>query len=475
MRAALRTNPLRLLLVTLIIAALAVLSPPVRADEDSIPFPAELQKDVDFWIRVYTEITTAQGFLHDARDLSIVYRKLDFDPDIQPRARRDVLDVERKKIETMLKRLASGSSNLNEEEQRIKQAFGASGTPARFRQAAGDVRFQLGQADRFRAGVERSGIWEGHIARTFANLGLPPELAALPHVESTFDPTVYSKVGAAGMWQFMPETGKRYLRIDEAVDERMDPFRATEAAAQLLEFNYRMLGSWPLALTAYNHGAAGMRRARDAMGTTDIAVIARNYKSASFGFASRNFYVSFLAALTIDRAPEKYFSDLKLRPEMAYVEVEMPAYVPVEALHRSLGIEPTVLAQYNPALLPAVWEGRQHVPKGYRLRLPQSAGQLTTQQVALRVDEKDQFSGQPRPRTYRVRSGDTLSGVAARHGLTVSALASLNGLSNKAMLKIGQNLRLPQDAPPTPVAAIAAANEADEPGARTASPERESM
>jgi membrane-bound lytic murein transglycosylase D len=124
-----------------------------------------------------------------------------------------------------------------------------------------------------------------------------------------------------------------------------------------------------------------------------------------------------------------------------------------------------VLAQYNPALLPAVWEGRQHVPKGYRLRLPQSAGQLTTQQVALRLDEKDLLLGQPRPRTYRVRSGDTLSGVAARHGLTASALASLNGLSSQAMLRIGQNLRLPQDAPSTPVAAIEASIEAGEPGA----------
>jgi membrane-bound lytic murein transglycosylase D len=201
------------------------------------------------------------------------------------------------------------------------------------------------------------------------------------------------------------------------------------------------------------------------MGTTDIAVIARKYKSASFGFASRNFYVSFLAALTIDRNPEQYFSDLNLRPEMVYVEVEMPAYVPVEALQRSLDVDRALLAQFNPALLPAVWEGRQHVPKGYRLRLPPSAGQLTTQQVALRVDEKDQFLGQPRPRTYRVRSGDTLSGVAARHGLKASTLASLNGLSSQAMLKIGQDLRLPQDAPATPVAAIAAAIEAGEPGA----------
>jgi membrane-bound lytic murein transglycosylase D len=249
----------------------------------------------------------------------------------------------------------------------------------------------------------------------------------------------------------------------------MDPFRATEAAAQLLDYNYRLLGSWPLALTAYNHGAAGMRRARDTMGTTDIATIVRKYRSRSFGFASRNFYVSFLAALTIDRDPQKYFPELKRRPEMAFVEVEMPAYIPMAALQKQLGMERAELAALNPALLGAVWEGRQYVPKGYRLRLPPAAGQWTSQQVALRIEQKDQFLGQPRPRTYRVRSGDTLGGVAARHGLTVQQLASLNGIAGTAMLKIGQSLRLPQDAPATPVAAVAAAIEAGEPAATVAS------
>ena len=156
----------------------------------------------------------------------------------------------------MLERLAAGASDLTEDEQAVADAFGAEASPARFRQAHDGVRFQLGQADRFREGLLRSGTWEGHIAEVFAERGLPPELAALPHVESSFDPTAYSKVGAAGLWQFMPATGRRYLRIDDAVDERLDPFRATEAAAQLLDFNYRFLGSWPLALTAYNHGAA---------------------------------------------------------------------------------------------------------------------------------------------------------------------------------------------------------------------------
>jgi membrane-bound lytic murein transglycosylase D len=452
---------------SLVLAALVLLAAvaPARASTEAIPFPPELQQDVDFWIRVYSEITTSEGFLHDADDLSIVYRKLEFAPDIEPRQRREAVDEERRKIESMLRRLASGAGHLSPEERRIKEAFGNDAKPARFLQAADNVRFQLGQADRFREGLVRSGIWEGHIARTFAKLGLPAELAALPHVESSFDPSAYSKVGAAGMWQFMPGTGRLYLRIDDAVDERMDPFRATEAAAQLLQFNYNLLGSWPLALTAYNHGAAGMRRARDTMGTSDIVTIVRQYKSRSFGFASRNFYVSFLAALTIDRNPQKYFPGVTKQPQMRFTEVEMPSYIAVDVLQKALGVDRKVLADLNPALMRAVWDGHQFVPRGYRLRLPPEIGDLTAQQLASRVDPSQQFLEQPRPRIYVVRSGDTLSGVAARHDVGVSQLAALNGLSNRAMLKVGQRLRLPADAPATPVGAVAAAVEAGEPAA----------
>ena len=156
-------------------------------------------------------------------------------------------------------------------------------------EATDDIRFQLGQADRFRAGLIRSGAWETHIAETLANLGLPAELAVLPHVESSFNPAAYSKVGAAGLWQFMRSTGRRYMRIDSAVDDRLDPFRSTEAAAQLLAYNYRLLGTWPLALTAYNHGAEGMRRAKESLGTDDIVKIVRNYHGRTVRFCLAQF------------------------------------------------------------------------------------------------------------------------------------------------------------------------------------------
>jgi membrane-bound lytic murein transglycosylase D len=257
----------------------------------------------------------------------------------------------------------------------------------------------------------RSGAWEKHIARTLAAQGIPPEIAVLPHVESSFQPEAYSKAGAAGMWQFIRSTGRRFLRIDRVVDERLDPYKSSEAAAQLLSYNYSMLGSWPLAITAYNHGAGGMRRARDLLGTDDIVRIVREYHSPSFGFASRNYYASFLAALRLDREPEKYFGSLQRQPESNSGELSLPAAARVDALERALGVQADVLRALNPALRPPVWARQQPVPRGYRLRLPATAGMPDQQQLLARL------SAPPGTQTFNPALGASLAGA------TVAALA----------------------------------------------------
>src|SRR5258706_1124477 len=304
------------------------------------PRPPELQPDINFWIRVYSEISTDEGFIHDQRNMAVVYEKLNFINDLTPRERQARVDATRERYQAMLRHLSSGAAPRDAEEQRVRDLWPADTSAARLTQAIDDVRFQLGQSDRFRAGLARAGAWESHIASTIAAQGLPAELAALPHVESSFNPEAYSKVGAAGLWQFMRSTGRRFMRIDASVDERMDPFRATEAAAQLLAYNYRALGTWPLAITAYNHGAEGMRRARDKLGTTDIVTILREYNSPLFGFASRNFYVSFLAALTIDREPQKYFGVIQSQSRQQFQEVALPAAASISALEAAVVIPP---------------------------------------------------------------------------------------------------------------------------------------
>lgn len=425
---------------------------------DVIPRPPELQTDVDFWIRVYSQITTNDGFLHDERDLSVVYETLRFAPNTQPKQRSEIVDEARKRYQAVFDRLLTDPpvAALTAEEKRVRELWGKAGNE-RLKSAREGIRFQLGQADRFHAGLVRAGTWEAHIAQTLANLGLPPEIAALPHVESSFNPAVYSKVGAAGLWQFMRSTGRRYMRIDSAVDERMDPFRSTEAAAQLLAYNYRLLGTWPLALTAYNHGAAGMRRAATATGTTDFVRINRSYRSQTFGFASRNFYPSFLAALTIDQNPEKYFGPIERASELKFTEVAMPSYAPVRALERALSIERATLRELNPALLPTVWNGERLVPRGYRLRLPGEDRALSSEELARRLPDTEQYVAQIESRSHRVKKGESLASVARRYGISTQRLASLNGLRADAGVRQGRTLRLPERMPALVSARAAAA------------------
>ena len=408
--------------------------------------PPELERDVQFWVRIYTEVDTNGGFLHDEHNLGVIYEKLRFAPNTSPREREKIVDQSRTKYTAALRRIAATpeGGSLSEDDQRIRDMWGSEGTPSRLRDAVDEIRFQLGQSDRFRAGLIRSGAWQTHIAETLANLGLPAELAVLPHVESSFNPAAYSKVGAAGLWQFMRSTGRRYMRIDNAVDDRMDPFRATEAAAQLLAYNYRLLGTWPLALTAYNHGAEGMRRAKESLGTDDIVKIVRGYHSKTFGFASRNFYVSFLAALEIDRNPEKYFPGVERGTELRFQEVIVPGFVQMSSLSRALKIDQQKLRELNPALLRSVWDGQRHVPKAYHLRLPIDGQNWTNDMLAARLSPNEFFAGQPEPRRYRVRRGDTVASVADQYGVTPEALARLNRIRTSGRLKVGRTLNLPE-------------------------------
>ena len=152
--------------------------------------------------------------------------------------------------------------SLNSDEMRVYKLYADVHEPNKFLDAAHRkrLRFQLGQKDRFIEGLKASGRYLTLMESVFRNADLPIELSRLPFVESSFNVRAHSKVGASGVWQFMRSTGKLFLRIDDAVDERNDPIRAAEAATRLLRGNYDSLQNWSLAVTAYNHGRKGMMR-----------------------------------------------------------------------------------------------------------------------------------------------------------------------------------------------------------------------
>jgi len=440
----------------LLVVALSTMFAPLTAHAESIPRPEGIQTDVNFWIRVYTEVNTNEGFLHDERNLAVIYDTLKFGNGGSSRERQRMVDERRDRHIAALRRIIAALPTeaareaLSAEDKRLLALWGPNPSVIILKEATTRIRFQLGQADRFKEGLIRSSSWETHIAETFANQGLPPELAALPHVESSFNAAAYSKVGAAGLWQFMRSTGRRYMRVDDAVDERLDPYRSTEAAAQLLAYNYRVLGSWPLALTAYNHGAAGMRRAKESVGTDDYVKINRTYSSRTFGFASRNFFPSFLAALTIDENPEKYFGALQRRPEQKFREITMPAFVRLATLENTLGVDREQLRVLNPAWRPTIYNGTRLVPRGYRLRLPaDTTERWTAELLSARLPANELYAGQVTPRTHRVRKGETMSVIAQRYGMSAARLGELNGLSANASLRAGRRLQLPEQLPRT--------------------------
>jgi len=197
-------------------AALAMMvAAPLLARGEGIPRPEGIQQDVNFWIRVYTEVNTNEGFLHDERNLAVVYDTIKFGSGGSSRDRQKLVDDRRDRHIAALRRIIAALPSeesrgaLSADDKRLLALWGPNPSAIILKDATTRIRFQLGQADRFKEGLIRSSSWESHIAETFANQGLPPELAVLPHVESSFNAAAYSKVGAAGLWQFMRSTGRR--------------------------------------------------------------------------------------------------------------------------------------------------------------------------------------------------------------------------------------------------------------------------
>ena len=435
-----------------ILTLLALFSLASQATCDPLPRPAAIQPAVDFWVRIYSEVSTQQGLLHDRENMAVVYETLQFEENLWHPSRERKIRARRAHYADILERLAAGKrTGLTSDEARVLAMWPDDVSAARLRRAAGNIRFQLGQSDRFRRGLERSGAWEPHMREILAEMGLPEQIAALPHVESSFNPDAYSRVGAAGLWQFTRLTGRRFMRVDHVVDERMDPFTATRAAGRLLKLNHSVTGDWALAITAYNHGLAGIRRAARAVGSGDISDIIARYNGRSWGFASRNFYPSFLAAVEVDENASRYFGQIDYAPPLHTYTVEMPFYTTIDAIQNAFGVDRRMLHELNRGLLEPVWEGKKYVPKGYALRLPLSGTPTDdgakAELVLAGIPAANRYSRQVPDRFHTVARGESLSTIAARYGISVRELMVMNTLRSPHHVRAGSTLRLPVHGP----------------------------
>ena len=413
-----------------------------------LPVPEGLRTEIDFWKRVFAATGRDTGLVHDSLHVGVVYGEVSL-KDLSTSARRSAIRAAVRDYRNVLVRLADRRpGKLSEKEQRVLDAWGPNPSRATLQAAAGRLRVQQGVKEKFRGGLVRSGRWRAHILRTLEENGVPEGVAALPHVESSFQPHARSSAAALGMWQFTRSTGRRFMRIDNVMDERLDPWRATTAAAQLLTYNHSLLDSWPLAITAYNQGVGAMLRAVRQLGTRDIETVVRRYRGRTFKFAGRNFYVELIAAVEVEAEAERWFGPVTLEPPIDYVMVQVPDYMRLSTLAGALAVESTTLAGLNPGLRQPVLNDSKYVPRNYLLRAPPMAD-AESRVAAIASDQR--YASQIRDRNYVIQPGDTLSLIAQRYGTTVSRLMQANNLRNMHRIRAGQTLDIPGLAAREPV------------------------
>ncbi len=419
--------------------------------DDLFPVSPDLQHRVNFWIKVFSKYGRDQVIIHDTDHMNVIYDVVDLTEGTGTRRSRfGRVDAARKEIRAALQRLnsitiPSDTLKLTLRERQIYSLWSFSDDPRRFAKAAENIHLQYGVRELFTRGLQRSGAYLDTMQAIFRSHGLPEDICYLPHVESAFNPRAYSKVGAAGIWQFTRSTGRLYLRIDYAIDERYDPYLATHAAARLMRHNHEQLGSWPLAITAYNHGTGGVARAKKQVDSDDLAEIIDEYDGRRFGFASKNFYAEFLAARELGKNHRSYFGEVELEKPADHQIFELPSYITLDALARKFKLNKDLIAELNPALRRPILKSARRIPKGYKLRLPLQPG-VDPASLYAQLPAEEKYDEQVSDRYYVVEKGDNLGRIAREFNTTVETLMDLNDISNPRRLRVGQLLELPGSA-----------------------------
>ena len=418
---------------------------------DVFPFPPELKQPVAFWKQVYSKWDIDQIVLHDMRYLDLVYGVIEIPGAVEEKLTEEQKEWIKDQREVFalrlqrISRLASNPSALSKDDRtvydRIVKIAGEQAVPHAF----DNLRSQRGASKRFKRGLELSGRYESVFRQIFRDAGLPEDLAYLPHVESSFQNHARSWAGASGMWQFMRSTGVRYMMINKALDERLDPFAAAGAAADYLGQAHEELGNWALAVTSYNHGVGGMTRARAQFGH-DFGRIVKEYRGRAFGFASRNFYAQFLAAREIASDYLKFFPegvDFESPIALEYVVLEYPQRVAV--LTQRFRLSHQSLTELNPAWTPSARQNRVALPRGSKVWLPNGtlAGKTADNFIYASMKLTDSTSQLNGASYHMVRKNETLYMLAKRYDMSIAQLRDLNGLaSDRDLLYVGQKLRV---------------------------------
>jgi membrane-bound lytic murein transglycosylase D len=430
-----------------------------RAD----PFPRhdELVEQTAFWRNVYGYWSQQQVALHDLEYPGIVYEVVELPgprSDSYTAEQRKFVDAHRKDLEQRLQLLEQrykAKAALSDSERELLYRISVGADESAVIGAADRVRSQRGLRERFSRGIEISGRYEDSFREIFKQAGLPEDLSYLPHVESSFQANARSSAGAVGIWQFTRSAGRLFLKVNPAIDERLDPVASARGAARYLRRSYDALNDWAFAVTSYNHGVEGMLRAKRAVGD-DFAQVVRNYQSRSFGFASKNFYTEFLAARDVAGSHGDYFPEgLRIEPPLQTETVVLDRKTSAVQLAQIHGVSLKELSAANPAWSRRAARGDIPLPAGVEIWLPPNSGSkgdappvaLAKASAPATTAAPQVESGNQRVATSRnyhvVRRKETLYSIARLYGTDIATLRELNGMGPKQhVVKVGQKLKV---------------------------------
>lgn len=413
-------------LLTLLISYLAFLPVQAAAQQslsaaNPFPVPVGLEPAIEFWKKIFTEYSFNQLVFFDPQDMSKIYEVVEVGEDSRS---NQYIDGERSRI--------AAANGVDIER----------------------VKAQRGVRERTADGLKRAGRWLDQMQQVFIDRGLPPELTFLPVVESSYDMSARSFVGAVGIWQFMPATGRSYMRVDRLIDERRDPLESTRAAAAYLDQAYGSLGSWPLAITSYNYGQAGMARAVAAVGSSNLVDLIERYNHPYWGFAPKQFYAEFLAAVEIGKNFNQYFPGMEQEAPRKIQEITLARNTALSNAVSSTGLSQDEFMEWNPALSANV----RVLPAGYRVKLPAGRSvepiveiaQVNYQAPAASPRRVASGQSQQRQETkpqvihHRVQRGETLIQIAQRYGASVQRILQVNGIRQAHLVRAGTTLRIPR-------------------------------
>jgi membrane-bound lytic murein transglycosylase D len=286
----------------------------------------------------------------------------------------------------------------------------------------------------FTVWMERSSRYVPLMEEIFIEEGLPRDLVYVAMIESGFNPRAYSWAHAVGPWQFISSTGKLMgLKHDWWYDERRDIEKSTRAAARFLKDLHNRFDDWYLALAAYNAGPGKMSRAIKKYKTRDFWKICKGRYLAP---ETKAYVPKLLAVVQIARQPEKYgLGDINWQEPLEWEVVTLPTSTDLEVVSRLSGVDYDTIKKLNPEL--KRWSTPPHL-KNYELRLP-----VGSKDVFEPLYAKLPKSKRANYKHYRVKSGDTVSGIASRYGIRVKDVLAMNKIRNANRLRVGQDLVLP--------------------------------